>query len=202
MPKRKTAENEDKLNKLRGVRLRECRNSINMIQNTLAEKTGYSDGATISDCERGIKGRSLDWEKARLFSKVLGVSAEYLMCESNFKSHEDRILAFNNALKNDFENSIQKKEVLLSYALSTFETYGFVINPCDNFEEYDQKYFEVLFRGKRIGIWSMDRIRKLISRYDRLVNTLLNDFIEDNSDAIDDPIKTDIIRKAFLDARY
>lgn len=93
--------NNNGLNKKCGVRLKECREESHITQETLSIDTNYSI-QTISYIENGKRGMST--EAARIFSKRLKVRMEYLLCEDNFKTYSDLIMA---------SEAIKKKENLI-----------------------------------------------------------------------------------------
>lgn len=78
--------NDQNLNYEQGKRLRECRKACSMTQEELAEKTGYSI-QHISKTENGKQRINAD--SARIYSKILKVRIEYLLCEDNFKTPSD-----------------------------------------------------------------------------------------------------------------
>lgn len=76
--------NTDKnLNKIRGNRLKRCRELRKLTQAQLADTVGFTD-KYINMLENG--NRPIDWNKANTFSKVLDVSAEYLMGQTDVVS--------------------------------------------------------------------------------------------------------------------
>lgn len=76
----KTDNSNENLNKLRGKRLSDCRKLRDLTQQELAEKS-YLTVNYISMMENGK--RSIDWDKAVLFAKILDVSADFIMCQSD-----------------------------------------------------------------------------------------------------------------------
>lgn len=71
---------DNNLNKMRGLRLKECREQKNITQEKLGSETGYSV-QTISYVENGKRRMSTD--SARIWGNYLGVRMEYLLCEDN-----------------------------------------------------------------------------------------------------------------------
>ncbi len=78
MPKKKAD-----INLKQGLRLSKVRKSRNITQERLAELSDYSV-QTISGIENGSRRMTL--ESATIFSKVLNIRKEYLMCEDDFET--------------------------------------------------------------------------------------------------------------------
>lgn len=76
------------LNHMQGKRLSECLEEKNITQKELAKKNDYS-AQQINYIIHGKRSMSL--ESARAFAKVLGVDAEYLLCETEYKTIWDEI---------------------------------------------------------------------------------------------------------------
>ena len=74
------------LNPIHGKRLKECLTDANMSQKDLSIKSGYTQ-QYISNIIVGKKNMSL--ESARIFSRILNVREEYLLCEDNTKSEKE-----------------------------------------------------------------------------------------------------------------
>lgn len=70
-----------KLNPEQGKRLNECLKKRRLTQKELAEKSGYTP-QYISNIIVGKKNMSED--SAKVFSKILNVRKEYLLCDDNF----------------------------------------------------------------------------------------------------------------------
>lgn len=80
--------NKKKTNNLQGDRLRECLRDANITQIQLSRLTNY----TVQHINNIVTGkRNMSVESARAFSKKLGVSEEYLLGESNYKTIYDEI---------------------------------------------------------------------------------------------------------------
>jgi len=76
--------NTDKdLNRIRGNRLKKCRELRKLTQAQLADAVGFTD-KYINMLENG--NRPIDWNKANTFSKVLDVSAQYIMGQTDIVS--------------------------------------------------------------------------------------------------------------------
>lgn len=73
------------LNPEHGKRLKECLIDANMSQKDLAIKSKYTQ-QYISNIIVGKKNMSV--ESAKIFSKILKVREEYLLCEDNFKTQK------------------------------------------------------------------------------------------------------------------
>lgn len=74
------------LNPEQGNRLKECLEDIRMAQKELAQKSGYTQ-QYISNIVVGKKNMS--HESADIFSQILGIKKEYLLCESDFKNRAE-----------------------------------------------------------------------------------------------------------------
>lgn len=76
------------LNHMQGKRLSECLEEKNITQKELAKKSDYS----AQQINYIINGkRSMSLESARAFAKILDVDAEYLLCETKYKTIWDEI---------------------------------------------------------------------------------------------------------------
>lgn len=75
------------LNKKQGNRLKECRTRANLTQQMLSDESNFSK-QHISYIECGKRGMS--YEAAAIFSKILGVKKEYLLCESDYKNKAEQ----------------------------------------------------------------------------------------------------------------
>ena len=73
---KKTTDKDINLNKLSGLRLKQCRELRKLTQEQLAEKVGFNS-KYISMLENSK--RNIDWDNAHKFANVLDVSADYLM---------------------------------------------------------------------------------------------------------------------------
>ena len=73
---------DQELNKKQGDRLRHERKRKNMTQEQLAELSHYSI-QHISYLENG--SRKMSYESASAFADILGITADYLMCKTDFK---------------------------------------------------------------------------------------------------------------------
>lgn len=73
--------NIKKLNKERGKRLKQVRESFNLTQSALAEIANYEHPNTISQLENGA--RNVTYEKIKPIADALGISAAFIMCESD-----------------------------------------------------------------------------------------------------------------------
>lgn len=94
------------LNPEHGKRLNECLNSKKMSQKEFAEKSGYTK-QYISYIVTGKK--NISSESAEIFSNILQVRKEYLLCKDNYKTLEDM---FSDEL-----NNVKKEEDILRKAV-------------------------------------------------------------------------------------
>lgn len=85
--------NEEKVNSICGIRLKECLKEKNMTQKELANLTLYTS-QYISNIITGKKPMSV--KSAYQFAEILGVRAEYLLNKSNHKTIAEK----NNTLLN------------------------------------------------------------------------------------------------------
>lgn len=97
------------LNPEHGKRLNECLNDKRMAQKELAEKSGYTK-QYISYIVTGKKNMSL--ESAEIFSNILRVRKEYLLCKDNFKTFD----AITKYVINQLDNSNEAIISLLNFA--------------------------------------------------------------------------------------
>lgn len=70
----------------RGIRLKESREEKHITQEKLSKLSGYTKNH-ISYVENGKRGLTI--EAARIYSKILGVRENYLLCEDDFKTDND-----------------------------------------------------------------------------------------------------------------
>lgn len=119
-----------KLNPKQGKRLKECIEAKKMTQKELSKKSGYSE-QYISYIINEKKNMSL--ESARAFAKILDVDAEYLLCETEYKTEANRI----NKLAKEFDAFVDdiliRDEMAKKAVLSLLKVYGISIS--ESFEE-------------------------------------------------------------------
>lgn len=135
------------LNPEHGNRLKECLEDARMTQKELAEKSGYTK-QYISNIVVGKKNMS--HESAAIFSKILHVQKEYLLCESDFKTEDDffeEIMDFG-----DFKNNV---------ALALLEV-------------FDIKFVSTILETDIEGVVTEDGPRVLIFDKEFLLNRKVN----------------------------
>lgn len=86
-------ENTSAINKKCGDRLKKWREKKRMTQNELAEKSNYSI-TQISYIENGKRGMSAS--AAKIFSEILEVRENFLLCIDDFATKEDYIFYLKN----------------------------------------------------------------------------------------------------------
>lgn len=133
-----------KLNPQQGERLKECLEAKKMSQKELAEKSGYSP-QYINYIVNKKKNMSL--ESASAFAKELNVCAEYLLCETNYKNHYDKFLAFMDELSVLDEKSLQAEDLVMALLKLHGISIEFFTAKYDNkryevFEEAEDSIFE------------------------------------------------------------
>lgn len=90
-------------NKKRGIRLRECRKEKGITQEQLSERAHFSK-QHISYIECGARGMSYD--AAVVFSDILKVRKEYLLCEDDYKTSHQESEQFLNTFEADSKLAI------------------------------------------------------------------------------------------------
>ena len=150
-------------NSLIGDRIRECREEKHYTQEQLAQKVrnlpenGDKERSPqhLGCLERGERKLSPEW--ARLLSKALGVRAEYLLCEDDFKT--EQIKKTYPMFKKVYDKQISRK-ALNKY----FEAFGIIFEP-----------------------WYSEKLNKRLSRIKGEPETVINNVVNliDNSSSED-----------------
>lgn len=110
----------EELNKKRGLRLKECRTNAHLTQHDLSDSSNFSK-QHISYIECGK--RSMSYEAAVIFSKILGVNKEYLLCESDYKNKAEQQ-----------KDSIEWQLDTLSFLDQLLSQLGYYIEECAEYQ--------------------------------------------------------------------
>lgn len=172
--------NNKNLNIEIGKRLKICRTLANMTQEKLSEAVDCSV-QTLSLVENGKRGLSL--ELTRKLARQLNVREEYLLCEDDFKTQEDKLISLYS---NDNSSCLIQIEYL--------RTLGININiprcviqdgPEDDYNENPEDYFKTL-------IWEGNPFTRNNNNLDDIIDEELR--ISDNKKTIQD-ISDDMTNK-------
>lgn len=132
------SEHNKNLTIMQGERLTRCRKYRNLTQKELGDACGYTD-KYISQLEHGKK--TIDYNKAMSFSKILNVNPAFIMCESDFIEVNSRY---------DFDNYIDIDNSFLHF----LRLYGFEIE-FDVYNYLDSEKDRII---KRVPIASLQGV--------------------------------------------